>query len=91
MLLSFAGMFVLVSFADRPNSDKTVKPLGGYTARIVDGNSRAPKPTDLQVLLAHRAAKPADPANAPPARNVTNHGDLSRIMRNLSQRIGRLV
>jgi hypothetical protein len=65
-----------------------VKPLGGYTARIVDGNSRAPKPTDL---LAHRAAKPANPANAPPARNVTNHGDLSCIMRNLSQRIGRLV
>jgi hypothetical protein len=70
-----------------------VKPLGGYTARIVDGNGngRAPNPTDLQVLLAHRAAKPADPANAPPARNVTNHGDLSRITRNLSRRIGRLV
>ena len=41
---------------------------------------------------AHRAAKPANPCQRPsPARNVTNHGDLSRIMRNLSQRIGRLV
>ena len=40
-----------------------VQPLGGYISRIVAGSSRLPEAADLPVLLAHRAAKPADPAN----------------------------